>query len=144
MWMKIFGDVTYVIKAFKNERKYVPPDCKHYLTDYSEFMPDKSKDLYDMAIKLKELGVIDGIGMEFHLSCDYPDIQLYNIIVEKFVSTGLEIQFTELDICIDKDDEEKSQASKYKVIFSIILKYADNIPLVTLWDTHDSEVGNEI
>ena len=134
-WMQIYGDDSFVIKAFTYARKYAPSGCKLYLNDYNEYIPAKTQNLYDMAMKLKDLGVIDGIGMQSHLDVGYPSAQVYATAVEKFVSTGLEVQITELDIT---NNNEEAQASLYKEIFNIAVKHADKIPAVTLWGTHDS------
>ena len=134
-WVQIYGDDSFVVKAFQFARKYAPSGCKLYLNDYNEYIPAKTNDIYNMAMKLKGLGVIDGIGMQSHLDIGYPSASVYNTAVEKFLSTGLEVQITELDITSNNDN---AQASLFKEIFSIAYKNADKIPAVTLWGTHDS------
>ena len=134
-WVQVYGDDSFVINAFTYARKYAPPDCKLVLNDYNEYIPAKTQDLVNMATKLKELGVIDGIGMQSHLDVGYPSAQVYATAVEKFLATGLEVQITELDIT---SNNQQAQASLYKEIFSIAVKNADKIPALTLWGTHDS------
>ena len=123
------------MNAFTYARKYAPSGCKLYLNDYNEYIPAKTNDLVSMATKLKQLGVIDGIGMQSHLDISYPNGQVYSTAVEKFLSTGLEVQITELDITSNNED---AQASLFKEIFSIAVKHADKIPAVTVWGTNDS------
>jgi endo-1,4-beta-xylanase len=134
-WVQIYGDDSFVVKAFQFARKYAPSGCKLYLNDYNEYIPAKTNDIYNMAMKLKGLGVIDGIGMQSHLDIGYPSASVYNTAVEKFLSTGLEVQITELDITSNNDN---AQASLFKEIFTIAYKNADKIPAVTLWGTHDN------
>jgi endo-1,4-beta-xylanase len=134
-WVQIYGDDSFVVKAFQFARKYAPSGCKLYLNDYNEYIPAKTNDIYNMAMKLKQLGVIDGIGMQSHLDIGYPSASVYNTAVEKFISTGLEVQITELDITSNNDN---AQASLYKEIFTIAYKNAEKIPAVTLWGTHDN------
>ena len=134
-WVQVYGDDSFVINAFTYARKYAPADCKLVLNDYNEYIPAKTQDLVNMATKLKELGVIDGIGMQSHLDVGYPSAQVYSTAVEKFLATGLEVQITELDIT---SNNEQAQASLFKEIFSIAYKNADKIPAVTVWGTHDS------
>ena len=134
-WVQVYGDDEFVMNAFTYARKYAPSGCKLYLNDYNEYMPAKTTDIYNMAMKLKEKGVIDGIGMQSHLDISYPNGQVYSTAVEKFLSTGLEVQITELDIT---SNNEEAQASLYKEIFSIAVKHADKIPAVTVWGTNDS------
>ena len=135
-WMQVYGDDSFVMNAFTYARKYAPSGCKLYINDYNEYIPAKTNDIYNMAMKLKEAGVIDGIGMQSHLDVGYPSASLYNTAVEKFLSTGLEVQITELDITTNGNFS--SQASLFKEIFSIAVKNAAKIPAVTVWGTHDS------
>ena len=88
-----------------------------------------------MATKLKGLGVIDGIGMQSHLGISFPSAQMYASALDKFCSTGLEVQITELDI--NMEGNEEAQASLYKEVFSNAVKHVNQIPTVTLWGTHD-------
>ena len=134
-WVQVYGNDEFVMNAFTYARKYAPSGCKLYLNDYNEYMPAKTTDIYNMAMKLKEKGVIDGIGMQSHLDISYPNGQVYSTAVEKFLSTGLEVQITELDITSNNED---AQASLFKEIFSIAVKHADKIPAVTVWGTNDS------
>ena len=134
-WVQVYGDDSFVINAFTYARKYAPSGCKLFLNDYNEYIPAKTNDIYNMALKLKELGVIDGIGMQSHLDVGYPSAQVYTTALEKFLSTGLDVQITELDITTTDED---SQASLYKEIFSAAVKNSAKMSAVTLWGTHDS------
>jgi len=134
-WVQIYGDDSFVINAFKYARQYAPEGCKLYLNDYNEYIGAKTTDLYNMAMKLKELGYIDGIGMQSHLATNYPDAKTYETALKKFLSTGLEVQITELDItCSDFT----SQANLYEDIFKLAMQNADKIPAVTIWGTTDN------
>ena len=134
-WVQVYGDDSFVINAFTYARKYAPKDCKLVLNDYNEYIPAKTQDLVNMATKLKELGVIDGIGMQSHLDVGYPSAQVYTTAMDKFLATGLEVQITELDIT---SNNQQAQASLFKEVFAAAVKNADKIPAVTVWGTHDS------
>ena len=86
-------------------------------------------------MKLKELGVIDGIGMQSHLDVGYPSSSVYKTALEKFISTGLEVQITELDITTNNFS---SQASLYKEIFRLAVNNKNSITALTVWGTNDS------
>lgn len=135
-WMQIYGDDTYIVNAFTYARKYAPSGCKLYINDFNEYMDKKTQNILDMAKKLKEKGVIDGIGMQSHLGISFPSAQSYVSALEKFCATGLEVQITELDIGMDNN--EAAQASLYKEVFSAAVKHSNSIPAVTFWGTHDS------
>ena len=134
-WMQVYGDDSYIVNAFTYARKYAPSGCKLYINDFNEYMQAKTNNIYDMATKLKGLGVIDGIGMQSHLGISFPSAQMYASALDKFCSTGLEVQITELDI--NMEGNEEAQASLYKEVFSNAVKHANQIPTVTLWGTHD-------
>ncbi|MBE6853758.1 MAG: glycoside hydrolase, partial [Ruminococcus sp.] len=70
-----------------------------------------------------------------HLDVSYPSAQVYKTALEKFLSTGLEVQITELDITCGSDS---AQAALFKDIFELAVKHADQIPALTVWGTHDS------
>ena len=134
-WVRVYGDDSFVIKAFTYARKYAPNGCKLFLNDYNEYIPAKTNDIYNMAMKLKELGVIDGIGMQSHLDVGYPSASVYKTALEKFISTGLEVQITELDITTNNFS---SQASLYKEIFRLAVNNKNSITALTVWGTNDS------
>lgn len=135
-WVRIYGDDTFVINAFTYARKYAPEGCKLYINDYNEYIPAKTTDIYNMAMKLKELGLIDGIGMQAHLDVGYPSASTFKTALEKFLSTGLEVQITELDITTDGD--YTAQANLYKAIFEMAIDNAAQMPAFTIWGTCDN------
>jgi len=134
-WVRVYGDDSFVINAFKYARQYAPAGCKLYLNDYNEYIPAKTNDIYNMAMKLKQLGYIDGIGMQSHLATNYPDANTYETALKNFLSTGLEVQITELDITCSNTQE---QANLYEKIFKLAMQNADKIPALTIWGTQDS------
>ena len=134
-WVRVYGDDSFVIKAFTYARKYAPKGCKLFINDYNEYIPAKTNDIYNMAMKLKELGVIDGIGMQSHLDVDYPSASVYKTALEKYISTGLEVQITELDITTS---DFPRQASLYKEIFQLAVDNTKHITALTVWGTNDS------
>ncbi len=92
-----------------------------------------------MAMELKEEGLIDGIGMQSHLDVSYPSASLYKKALEKFVSTGLDVQITELDVTTSDKSEAgyEKQAQYYSDIFDAIVENKDHISAVVLWGTTD-------
>lgn len=134
-WMRVYGDDSFVFKAFEYARKYAPAGCKLYINDYNEYIPAKTNDIYNIAMRLKEQGLIDGIGMQSHLDTGYPSAAVYKTALEKFISTGLDVQITELDItCTDFD----TQAQLFKDIFQMAVDNKDSISCLTVWGTNDS------
>ena len=134
-WTRIFGDNSFIEYAFQFARKYAPAGCKLYYNDFNEYMPQKTTAIYDMAMELKEKGLIDGIGMQSHLDVGFPNASTYENALSKFASTGLDIQITELDITTSDTSEAglEKQAQMYSDIFDLCVKYKDNISAVVIW-----------
>lgn len=142
-WVKVFGDDSFIDYAFTFARKYAPEGCKLYYNDYNEYVPVKRDGIYKKCLELKEKGLIDGIGMQAHLDMSYPSVSLFKEALEKYASTGLEIQVTELDITQSNISESgfKAQAEQYKGIMKAIKEVKDNggnITAVVFWGTVDS------
>lgn len=140
-WVRIFGDNSFIEPAFEYARKYAPAGCKLYYNDFNEYMPNKTTAIYNMAMELKEKGLIDGIGMQSHLDVGFPTASAYRKALDKFASTGLDIQITELDITTSDTSETglKNQAQLYSDIFDVYVDYADSISAVVIWGVTDDQ-----
>ena len=138
-WARIYGEENdeFVYTAFRAARKYAPAGCKLYINDYNEYIPAKTQNIYDLAMGLKKEGIIDGIGMQSHLATNYPSAQVYKTALEKFLSTGLEVSITELDITESSYDSQ-AQADLFKAVFEMAVDNYKQIPSFTVWGTHDS------
>ena len=136
----------FVIQAFRFARKYADPEVKLFYNDYNEYMPAKREMITATVKKLKEKGVLDGVGMQSHWDMDYPTTDLIDAALEKYGDIeGLEIQLTEIDMHNTDASEEglKAQADRYKEFFQTILR-ADrtgkaNITNVTFWGVTDED-----
>jgi len=145
-WVQVFGDNSFIDYAFEYARKYAPEGCKLYYNDFNEYMPQKTAAIVDMANRLKEKNLIDGIGMQSHLdvrsgSDAFPSVSVYKKAVAAFAATGLDIQVTELDATVNGNTEElfEAQAQYYSDILDVCVEYADNISAVVLWGTTDDK-----
>jgi endo-1,4-beta-xylanase len=142
-WFATVG-ADYIEQAFVVTRKYAPEEAKLFYNDYSTYDTGKAEAIYNLAKGLQEKGLIDGIGMQSHISMTYPDSTRYQSALQRFGSLGLEVQVTEMDLPIDgnTEDDLMSQASRFKRIMTII-RFADNnkqaqVTNVTLWGTDDN------
>ena len=138
-WVQIFGDNSFIEYAFQFARKYAPEGCKLYYNDYNEYMDQKMNAIYNMALELKEKGLIDGIGMQAHLDVGFPTAQMFEAAVAKYASTGLDVQITELDITTSDKSEAglKKQAQLYSDVMDAAVKYADSVSAVVIWGVTD-------
>ncbi len=136
-WAAVYGENNdeFIVNAFTYARKYAPAGCKLYINDYNEYIPAKTTDIYNIAMKLKEKGVIDGIGMQSHLATNYPTASMYETALKKFISTGLEVSITELDV--ETKGNANARAQLFKNVFEFAVENYKNIPSFTVWGTHD-------
>ena len=136
-WMEIYGDDSFIFKAFTYARKYVPNRCMLYYNDYNEYIDSKRDAIYNLVRKLYAQGLCDGVGMQSHLSTSYPSVQLYRAAIEKYATIGCDIQVTELDITLADGADFNKQAQMYRDLFDIYREYKDDISLVAFWGTND-------
>ena len=136
-WSEIYGDNSFIFKAFEYARKYVPRQCKLYYNDYNEYIDAKRDAIYSLVSSLFAQSLCDGVGMQSHLSTSFPSASLYRAAVEKFASIGCDIQVTELDITLADGADFNKQAQMYKDLFDIYREYKEKISLVAVWGTND-------
>ena len=146
-WVQVYGDNSFIEKAFTYARKYAPEGCKLYYNDYNEYMDGKLKAIINMAKDLKEKGIIDGIGMQSHLDARtgydaYPTVKMYNNALDKYAELGLDIQITELDATVPKNSGDKyfeTQAEYYKGIIKAIYDHKDSVSALIFWGLSDDK-----
>ncbi|WP_295218935.1 endo-1,4-beta-xylanase [Ruminococcus sp.] len=143
-WVKVFGDQSYIPLAFEYARKYAPEGCKLFYNDYNEYSPNKQAYIIsDILTPLVEKNLIDGMGMQSHISMSYPTIDLYKDAIQQYADLGLEIQITELDIS-EKSNAYADQlalAQRYQDVFKMYKELKDSgtdISAVVLWGITDS------
>lgn len=143
-WYRIYGDESYIMDAFTFARKYADPDVKLFYNDYNEYAPMKRGLIVALLKKLREKGLVDGMGMQSHWDMEYPSADMLADALEKYGEIdGLEIQLTEIDMHNTDNSEEglQKQAERYREFFETILE-ADrtgkaNITNVTFWGLLD-------
>ncbi|MBO4628264.1 MAG: endo-1,4-beta-xylanase [Lachnospiraceae bacterium] len=116
--------------------------------DYNEWQPDKKAAII-AALKREDHGhgsiigegLIDGIGMQGHIS-DNNDIDEYIAALKEYASLVREVQITELDVkctCTNQN-REYYQAVFYKEFFERLIeakKEGANLTSVTIWGLTD-------
>ncbi len=142
LWYQIAGE-EFVEKAFEYARKYSYDDSKLYYNDYNTYESRRTTAIYQIASKLKDKGLIDGIGMQSHITMDYPSISSYETALRKFAGLGLEINVTELDMHNTQNTAAayEKQAVRYADLFRLLVKLKkEGIPItnVTFWGISDA------
>lgn len=146
-WVKVYGDNSFVEKAYTYARKYAPKDCKLFYNDYNEYWDHKRDSIYEMCKGLYSKGLLDGIGMQSHISAEmdgFTGIANYTTALKKYASIGCEVQITELDITVENGKySDADQAEKYKAIFQAAMdindgNYPGKVTAVCIWGPNDA------
>ncbi|MDR2732893.1 MAG: endo-1,4-beta-xylanase [Fibromonadaceae bacterium] len=149
MWTKIYGDNSFIEKAFTYARKHAPANTKLYYNDFNEYIEAKRDSIIEYILEpLKKKGVLDGMGMQSHIdvrnggSDAWPSANQYGQAVKAYKDAGVEIQVTELDATINSGDETKfeAQAVYYRDIMKAIMNNGgDNVKAVVVWGIRDDQ-----
>ena len=140
-WADVYGENNdaFIINAFKSARKYAPAKTRLFLTDYNEWMPEKTADICKLAKKIMAEGdYIDGIGLEGYFPTaqgGHPTAEEYESALKQYAALGLDIQITELYVYPAKGDYTGSNSATrqaWKDVFTLLLKYSDCISGVTM------------
>ncbi len=153
-WLAAIGD-DYVEQAFLAAREILDAhpewDVKLYYNDYSMDQRSKALAAYNMIKEINEdYGkahpgklLVDGIGMQGHYSLS-TDPENVRASMEDFISLGLEISVSELDVRASTDgkladDYLDAQAYQYAKLFGVFKANAAHIKRVTFWGLDDSQ-----
>ncbi|MBQ8961539.1 MAG: endo-1,4-beta-xylanase [Ruminococcus sp.] len=149
-WVMVYGDNSFVEKAFTYARKYAPSTCKLFYNDYNEFSTDKQRCIINTILQpLHDKGLLDGMGMQSHVNAAasnaWGDTVSYLAAMDKYLALGIEVQVTELDITRDSYAySDADQAAKYKAIYQHCVdvnssgKYPGRVTLVQVWGPNDN------
>ena len=143
-WVQVYGDQSYILKAFEYARKYAPAGCKLFYNDYNEYNTAKMNYIVSDILKpLIAAGTIDGMGMQSHISMSTPTIDQYKKAMQTYSDLGLEIQVTELDVS-QKSNAAADQlelAQRYQDCFKMYKEMKAsgvNLSAVVIWGITDS------
>lgn len=163
---KIIGE-DYISLAFKFAHE-ADPKAQLYYNDYSMAHPGKRAGVVNLIKKLQKAGIkVDGIGMQGHLTMDFPTIGEEEKSIVAFSGLGVKVMITELDLTVipfpnQNGGADVSMSYKYKKemnpypdglpdsvatkwnnrmtdFFRLFLKHQDKISRVTLWGVSDGQ-----
>ena len=138
-WYETVGP-DFVYMAFKFARKYVPKGIKLFYNDYSCMF--KSDLILARLADAKRDGLIDGIGMQSHLSVG-DDLDRFFAAAKQFLDAGYELQLTELDVGIKEVNEETlaAQGDFYRRLregVDKLVESGENFTSLTVWGVNDT------
>jgi len=122
----------WVITSFELARKYLSPNTKLHLNEYSVINSNSANaNFIEIINLLKDEGLIDGIGVQGHNFEVNGDASV-STLVDNFTNlaaTGLPIYITEFDI---KEADDNVQLMKYQTIFPPIYEHPEVFD-ITFW-----------
>ncbi len=138
-WFEIMGD-SYAAKAFKYANASAESTAKLYYNDYNIEENDKQMAILSLiAGIMNEGGRINGVGMQEHVTLDYPSINKIEAAIDMFAQLQLDVQITELDVQIDANESLTDQANRYKELFNLFKSKSASVSNVTLWGINDGD-----
>ncbi|MCM3128103.1 endo-1,4-beta-xylanase [Paenibacillus provencensis] len=151
-WLQAIGP-EYIEEAFLAAKEVIDEngwDIKLYYNDYNDDNQNKSTAIYSMVKEINEKyaanhpgeKLIDGIGMQAHYNLG-TRLDNVRMSLERFISLGVEVSVTELDITAGTNStitetEAKQQAYLYAQLMDLYKKNSEYIPRVTFWGLNDS------
>ena len=151
-WYNAVGP-DYIEQAFLAAREVLDEhpgwNIRLYYNDYNLDNHNKSQAVYNMVNEINtnyrethpgEL-LIDGVGMQGHYSVTTNPTNV-RLSLERFISLGVEVSVTELDIQAGSDYQlseklAEAQGYLYAQLFKIFKDHAANIGRVTIWGMDD-------
>ncbi|MDO5558087.1 MAG: endo-1,4-beta-xylanase [Oscillospiraceae bacterium] len=144
-YVQIYGNNSFVEKAFTYARKYAPETCSLFYNDYNEYWDHKRDCIYNMCKNLYNKGLLDGVGMQSHINADsngFSGTSAYTTAMKKYASIGCQVQVTELDISTEGGKFSlQQQAQKYKDVFQAAIdinKSGGRVTAVCVWGPNDA------
>lgn len=151
-WYDAIGP-DYLEQAFLAAREVLDDhpewDIKLYYNDYNDDNQNKAQAIYSMVKELNDKYalthpgklLIDGVGMQAHYNINTnPDN--VKLSLEKFISLGVEVSITELDIMAGSgnkqtEKERIAQGYLYAKLMDLYKAHAEHIARVTFWGMDD-------
>jgi endo-1,4-beta-xylanase len=148
-WLKALGP-DYIELLFLTARE-TDPAVKLYYNDYNLDNRNKAQAVFNMIKELNEKNpqaggrpLIDGIGLQSHYNLNTSPVNVERSL-EQFISLGLEISISELDVQVPpgpeglmSGEQALRQGAMYATLFTLYKKYADKIYRVTTCGMEDS------
>lgn len=145
LWTETVGE-DFILQAFRFARKYAKQDVSLFYNDYDTFIPWKRDVICERVLKpLLSEQLVDGMGMQSHMTMNTPDLEEYEKSLRVYGSLGIQIQVTELDIH-NADPSASSMealAARYREVFTILTRNKKegtaDVTGVTFWGMQDDD-----
>ena len=144
LWYETIGD-DYVELAFTFARKYAAEGQKLFYNDYNCTSSQKMALIKNLLKKLRDMGVVDGLGMQSHIGIGSPSLTEYESALNRYASLGITIHVTELDVNTGDNSAlgQMRLANRYRGLFALLEKLRTkagyDIESVTFWGVRDGQ-----
>lgn len=163
-WFEIIGP-DYIEKAFQWAHE-ADPEAELYYNDYNMWYEGKRDAVINLVQDLQAKSIrIHGIGLQGHWGLDYPPLEELEECIKAYSETGLKVMITEFELNILPfpksaigaditqnielrkelnpyenglpDSMQVVLSERYCDLFSLLIKYKENVSRVTFWGVHD-------
>ncbi len=149
-WVAVYGNNSFIKKAFTYARKYAPEGCSLFYNDYNEYWDHKRDCILRTIVKpLYAEGLLDGMGMQSHVPANatgFAGTDSYLQAMDMYLDVGCQVQVTELDISVENGNYSYTdQANKYKAIFQHAMEWnkshldsSNRVTALCIWGPNDA------
>jgi endo-1,4-beta-xylanase len=133
----------YVAEAFRLARR-ADPDAELVYNDYGgEGLNRKSDDVYALVKDLKQRGLVDGVGLQMHISAaGFPAVADIQANIQRLADLGLQVNLSEMDVRIrDAAGDTATRLQRQRQVYRDVVAACVAVPrceAVTLWGFTDA------
>ena len=133
----------YVAEAFRLARR-ADPEAQLVYNDYGgEGLNRKSNDIYDLVKDLKQRGLVDGVGLQMHVSAaGFPAVSDIQANMQRLADLGLQVNISEMDVRVrDVPGDAAAKLQRQRQVYKDVVAACVAVPrceAVTLWGFTDA------
>jgi endo-1,4-beta-xylanase len=136
------GD-DYVAEAFRLARR-ADPEAQLVYNDYGgEGLNRKSNDVYALVRDLKRKGLVDGVGLQMHISAaGFPAVADIRANIQRLADLGLQVNISEMDVRMrDLAGDSGTKLRRQREVYRDVVVACVAVPrceAVTFWGFTDA------
>jgi endo-1,4-beta-xylanase len=136
------GD-DYVAEAFRLARR-ADPEAQLIYNDYgAEGLNRKSNDVYALVKDLRARGLVDGVGLQMHISAtSFPAVADIRANIQRLADLGLQVNISEMDVRVkDVPGDATAKLARQRQVYRDVVGACMAVPrceAVTLWGFTDA------
>jgi endo-1,4-beta-xylanase len=133
----------YVAEAFRLARQ-ADPDAQLVYNDYGgEGLNRKSNDVYELVRELKQRGLVDGVGLQMHVSAtSLPPVADIAANIRRLAALGLQVNISEMDVRVrDVPGDAAAKLARQRQVYRDVVAACVAEPrceAVTFWGFTDA------